>query len=79
MIARSFICLATPGRCSLMRTPGAAVAISLKGPPLACPGFKSKVSVWLGPPFIHSKMHDLPCLAAALPAAAAANRGNQPL
>ena len=28
------------------------------GPPLAWPGFRSKVSIWLGPPFIQSRMHD---------------------
>jgi hypothetical protein len=50
--------LASLGRCSLMRMPGTDVAISLNGPPLACPGFKSNVSVWLGPPFIQSRMHD---------------------
>jgi hypothetical protein len=49
---------ATLGRYSLIRMPGTEVAISLKGPPLVCPGFRSKVSIWLGPPFIHSKMHD---------------------
>src|SRR5215471_15138302 len=44
------------GRYSLMRRSGAEVLISLKGPPLACPGFKSNVSIWLGPPFIHNRM-----------------------
>ena len=55
--ARS-ICLASLGRCSLIITPGADVAIALNGPPLACPGLGSKVSSWLGPPGIHSRMHD---------------------
>src|SRR5262245_53792019 len=52
------MCRATWGRCSLMRMPGTAVWISLNGPPLACPGLRSKVSIWLGPPAIHSRMHD---------------------
>src|SRR5437763_80678 len=51
-------CLASFGRYSLKRTPGALVAVSLKGPPLEWPGFRSKVSIWLGPPFIHSRMHE---------------------
>src|SRR5438445_13221437 len=61
--------LAILGRCSLILSPGALVAISLKGPPLACPGLRSKVSIWLGPPFIHSRMHARlrsGCAAAAL-------------
>ena len=47
---------ASLGRCSEMRRPGTLVAISLKLPPFSCPGFRSKVSIWLGPPFIHSNM-----------------------
>src|SRR3990172_3728024 len=60
-----------------MRTPGAAVSISLNVPPWACPGFMSNVSVWLGPPFIHSRMQwrRLSVLAATC----SANAGNQPL
>ena len=50
--------LASFGRCSLILMPGDAVSISLNGPPLAWPGLRSKVSIWLGPPFIHSRMHD---------------------
>src|SRR5262249_39136195 len=42
----------------LMRRPGVAVAIALNGPPLAWPGLRSNVSVWLGPPAIQSKMHE---------------------
>ncbi len=41
------------GKCSLMRMPGTEVWISRKGPPFACPGFRSKVSIWLGPPFMN--------------------------
>ena len=36
----------------------AVVAIALYGPPLAWPGLRSNVSIWLGPPFIQSRMHD---------------------
>src|SRR5947209_2596813 len=50
--------LAIRGRCSLTLMPGTLVAISLYGPPLAWPGLRSNVSIWLGPPFIHSRMHD---------------------
>src|SRR6185437_262042 len=46
------------GRYSLIRIPGTEVAVSLIGPPLAWPGFKSNVSRWLGPPFIQSKMQE---------------------
>src|SRR5262249_25050731 len=35
------------------------VWVSLNSPPLAWPGFKSKVSIWLGPPFIHKRIQDL--------------------
>src|SRR5712692_2830224 len=45
-------------RCSLILMPATEVWISLNGPPLAWPGFKSKVSVWLGPPFIQSRMQE---------------------
>src|SRR5947209_2838714 len=67
---------ATFGRCSLMRTPGAEVAISLYGPPLEVPGFKSKVSIWLGPPVIHRRMHER--RRCGLAAVSAANASNQP-
>ena len=70
------MCLATFGRCSLILMPGTLVAISLKGPPLAWPGLRSKVSIWLGPPFIHSRMHER--LRCGSSAAAAASRPSQP-
>src|SRR4051812_45323122 len=54
--------------------PGTEVAIGLNSPASLVPGFMSNVSFWLGPPSIHSKMHDL-CLA---PAACAAIVPNQP-
>src|SRR5207237_10673387 len=76
MMARSSVSRASPGRCSLIRRPGVAVAISRNGPPLAWPGFKSKVSIWLGPPFIHSRMHDRRRW--ALAAASAAKASSQP-
>jgi hypothetical protein len=67
---------ATRGRCSLIRMPGALVGISRKGPPLAWPGLRSKVSVWLGPPLIHSRMHDR--RRCGLAVASAANVSIQP-
>src|SRR5262245_22864559 len=56
--------------------PGTLVAISLNGPPFLCPGLRSKVSIWLGPPFIHNRMHDR--LRCGRGAAASASRPNQP-
>jgi len=50
------IILANFGRCSEIFTPGTAVSIGLIGPPFLCPGFKSNVSIWLGPPVIQSSM-----------------------
>src|SRR5262249_39754145 len=44
------------GRCSLIWMPGTAVGMALYGPPLTWPGFRSKVSIWLGPPVIHRRM-----------------------
>ena len=58
-MAISFICRASLGRCSLMRMPGTAVSMALNSPPLAWPGLGSNVSIWLGPPVIQSRMHDL--------------------
>src|SRR3954447_14605771 len=56
--------------------PGTEVAIGLNSPASLVPGFMSNVSFWLGPPAIHSKMHDL-CLTPD-PAASAAMRCSQP-
>src|SRR5262245_2631053 len=56
--------------------PGTLVAVSLNGPPLACPGLRSKVSSWLGPPAIHSRMHDR--LRRGSVVARAARRPSQP-
>ncbi len=39
-------------KCSLNRTPGTLVAVSLNSPPLACPTLRSKVSICDGPPAI---------------------------
>ena len=50
--------------------PGTAVGIGLNSPPLAVPGFRSKVSLWLGPPSIHRRMQAL-CLTPASAARAA--------
>src|SRR5947209_8971903 len=65
-----FIHLATLGKCSLIWMPGAVVAMGLKSPASLVPGFKSNVSLWLGPPSIHRRMQDLclPGVAAARPA-----------
>src|SRR5437762_2328710 len=68
--------LATLGRCSPIFRPGAEVWISLYGPPLAWPGLRSHRSMVLGPPFIHSRMHDF--LRAGAAAAAPARFSNQP-
>ena len=49
--------MATLGRCSVIFTPGAEVAIGLNGPPFfSLSGFKSQMSRWLGPPPIQSTM-----------------------
>src|SRR5262249_50531905 len=56
--------------------PGTEVAIGRNSPASLVPGFMSKVSFWLGPPSIHSRMHDL-CLTPD-PAACAAIRSSQP-
>src|ERR1700728_3687167 len=58
MIAILSMNLATSGRCSEILMPGTAVGISLKGPPLAWPTFRSHRSMVLGPPFIHRRMTD---------------------
>src|SRR5262245_20159173 len=58
MTASRSACLASKGKCSLMRTPGALVLISWNGPPFSRPGLRSKVSICEGPPFIHKRMHE---------------------
>ncbi len=75
-MAISFIWRASRGRCSLIRIPGTAVSIALNSPPLAWPGLGSKVSIWLGPPVIQSRMHDL--RRDGCPAASAASDSIQP-
>ena len=42
--------------------PGTAVSIALVSPPLAWPGLGLKVSNWLGPPRIQSRMQAMPRL-----------------
>ena len=74
--ARSLERVARFGKCSLRNRPGVEVAIVLNGPPFGCSGFGSNVSVWLGPPFIQSRMQFR--LRRGSPAAAEARRGNQP-
>src|SRR5437660_10871562 len=68
--------LATPGKCSLICKPVALVLMGLNGPPLAWPGLRSHRSMVLGPPFIHSRMHER--LRCGSLAAAAAKRSSQP-
>ena len=59
-MAISDICFATSGKLSAIRMPGTLVAIASVGPPFSCPALGSKVSNWLGPPCIHSRIIDLP-------------------
>src|SRR5262245_39300811 len=54
------ITLAVCGMCSLICTPEALVAIGLNGPPVGAPGFKSQISIVLGPPPIHIRIAPLP-------------------
>ena len=46
------------GRCSQMTTPGSFVCVTPNGPRLISgrSGLVSQVSMWLGPPAIHSRM-----------------------
>src|SRR5215831_18922338 len=74
-IAKCLALVARRGRCSLNFMPGTLVAISLEGPPFLWPGFKSKVSIWLGPPFIHNRIQAR--LRSEL-VAASARRSSQP-
>ena len=73
MMARSLACLASLGRCGPSSIPGTADWIGLNGPLLAWPGLGSNVSVWLGPPDIQSRMHDLRRLGCAAVSAARAS------
>src|ERR1700733_6617791 len=59
MMAISLACLASFGKCGPTRMPGTDVWMGLNGPLLAWPGLGSNVSVWLGPPDIQRRMHDL--------------------
>jgi hypothetical protein len=56
--------------------PGTLVAMGLKGPPFSWPGLRSKVSSWLGPPLIQSRMHER--LRCGFWAASSANAFSQP-
>src|ERR1700722_10770658 len=75
-MANRFVQLAIRGRCSEIETPGVRVAMALNGPPCAWPGFKSNVSVWLGPPFIQSRRQDR--LGRSAVSVAAASARSQP-
>ena len=48
--------LAVCSQPSAIWMPGTAVSIALVSPPLSVPGLGSKVSSWLGPPAIQSRM-----------------------
>ena len=73
MMARSLAWRASFGKCGPSSIPGTVVWIGLNGPLLAWPGLGSKVSVWLGPPDIQSRMHDLRRLGCAAVSAARAS------
>src|SRR5262245_61002800 len=75
MTAQCSICFASFGRCSEISIPGTDVSIALYGPPFSCPGLRSKVSIWLGPPDIHSRMHER--RRSLLAATSSANAGSQ--
>ena len=53
------------GRYSHIWMPATFVWTGRKGPPVGRPGFMSKVSIWLAPPFIHRRMQRLPSFFAA--------------
>src|SRR5262245_49580999 len=60
MTASLSACSATSGSCSENFAPLMRVSIALNSPPVFVPGLGSKVSMWLGPPFIQRRMQDLP-------------------
>src|SRR5262249_17653843 len=64
------------GGCWWIFPRGGAVAFSWKGPRFWWPGLRSNRSMVLGPPFIHSRMHDR--LRAGSFAAAFASGANHP-
>src|SRR5262249_20657825 len=75
-MARWLASLAILGKYSLIWMPGTSVSIGWNGPPWGCPGLRSKVSIWLGPPLIHSRMQER--LRCGLPAVASASAPSQP-
>src|ERR1700722_2675090 len=75
-IARWLASLAIREKCSLICMPGTLVWIGLKSPRLGCPGLGSKVSIWLGPPLIQSRMQER--LRCGSMAAAVAKAPSQP-
>src|SRR5450432_1955805 len=76
MIANWPAILAILGKCSEILMPLTEVAISLMVPPLAWPGLRSNVSIWLGPPFIHNRMQARLRSAGAVSLAMASSQGN---
>jgi hypothetical protein len=61
MTANSFMTAAVRVQCSAIWTPETFVEIALVGPCVSAPGLGSKVSNWLGPPAIHSRMQARSC------------------
>src|SRR5262249_52295987 len=54
--AKWSVTAANRGRYSQNRTPGMPVGMVPNGPPVGMPGLGSKVSIWLGPPLISTKI-----------------------
>src|SRR5262245_31964840 len=54
-----FMSLATSARCWLISIPDALVLIGLNSPAPLLSGFRSRVSLWLGPPSIQRRMQRL--------------------
>ena len=77
MMASLSAIFAIRGRYSHTWRPVTLLAIGRNGPPVGRPGFMSKVSIWLAPPFIHRRMQCLPRFVASAAIAASANRPPQ--
>src|SRR5262245_55400580 len=77
MTASLSIASAIFGRYSQIWMPGTLVAFGRNSPPVGRPGFMSKVSIWLAPPFIHRRMQRLPAFFAVSAAERACTRPPQ--
>src|SRR5215510_7683882 len=60
MTASRSAIFASRGRYSQTCKPVTRLWIGRNSPPVGRPGLRSKVSIWLAPPFIHSRMQRLP-------------------